>query len=901
VRITGVAVDGVGRFGATSRMTGFGPGVNILAAANEAGKSTFFKAIRACLFERHTARNDALRGLASTGLALPVTVSLGFEHGGKSYEIAKSFIKSPSASLTRDGVEMARGREADEAVWDILAITPGSGRSVDESAFGILWVSQGHSFHVPEPSEAATTALNAAIQQEVGTLVGGERARQVLATLKTGLALLVTEGGKPKAGGAFAEATTQLVNVAAALETATGKLAELDQHLDELEAARGERKNTADPALVQQTIRDLEDARKSLKEGEAAAAMLRQCEVDEQRAHALFDAQRIQLVDLQERAGRIDHNRRRCDDIGLALLPLDETETTARNLIATAALEITGLDRDSERQDARERILQRVATTIDRMAARAALIQRLEALRQFDDRLIRNEAALKANAMTETAAVTLDTIERELGNLAARVEAGAARVAIEFASAAGVPIVLDGEPLAAGTARAVVDPMTIAVGGIAKITISPPPGSLTSAHAQRRDLSDKLKLLLDGCAAATAAEARRLRAARASFETEARVLQAERAALGLGKMTAATEIAQVRTELEGIGTSLTQALADLDVEALPVRDDIARRRDDLARSRTTGRARRGELDAIIAAENGKLGAIANERGLLRGTLSEIQNRLDADLAILADTDRAKLFSEAEEALLKRQTEHRAKAAFLEEKRSATPTFEELERRRNRAGRLETAVENQKSSLAKLDLRIANLEGQIQTLGGDGLGEKVAELRERHEIALRERDRQNSRVGTLKLLRDVIETSYLSRREQLNAPLRRHLQPYLDDIFPQAEIELGEGFAITGIKRLGPSAEDFARLSAGTQEQIAVLVRLAMGAMIGERGHDVPIILDDALVFSDDDRIEQMFDALTRAGQKQQVIVLTCRTRAFAKLGGRQLSIVTGAGQPPAVP
>jgi uncharacterized protein YhaN len=60
---------------------------------------------------------------------------------------------------------------------------------------------------------------------------------------------------------------------------------------------------------------------------------------------------------------------------------------------------------------------------------------------------------------------------------------------------------------------------------------------------------------------------------------------------------------------------------------------------------------------------------------------------------------------------------------------------------------------------------------------------------------------------------------------------------------------------------------------------------------------VPIILDDALVFSDDDRIGQMFDALNRAGQKQQVIVLTCRTRAFAALGGRQLSIASTVREP----
>jgi len=59
---------------------------------------------------------------------------------------------------------------------------------------------------------------------------------------------------------------------------------------------------------------------------------------------------------------------------------------------------------------------------------------------------------------------------------------------------------------------------------------------------------------------------------------------------------------------------------------------------------------------------------------------------------------------------------------------------------------------------------------------------------------------------------------------------------------------GEGLSIAGIKPNGPGTENFDSLSAGTQEQIAVLVRLAMGAMICDRGQPVPIILDDALVF-----------------------------------------------------
>ena len=146
---------------------------------------------------------------------------------------------------------------------------------------------------------------------------------------------------------------------------------------------------------------------------------------------------------------------------------------------------------------------------------------------------------------------------------------------------------------------------------------------------------------------------------------------------------------------------------------------------------------------------------------------------------------------------------------------------------------------------------------------------------------------------LQLLRETIDACYRQQQDQLNAPLIRHLQPFLNDLFPNAAPEIGQDFALTGLRRDGSGPERFDRLSDGTQEQVAVLGRLAMGSLICEAGEPVPIILDDALVFSDDDRIERMFDALIRAGQRQQVIVLTCRMRAFASLGGNQLTLVRG--------
>ena len=143
---------------------------------------------------------------------------------------------------------------------------------------------------------------------------------------------------------------------------------------------------------------------------------------------------------------------------------------------------------------------------------------------------------------------------------------------------------------------------------------------------------------------------------------------------------------------------------------------------------------------------------------------------------------------------------------------------------------------------------------------------------------------------LQLLRDTAEECLTEGREHYYAPVHRHLRPFLHDLFPGGELELGEDFAIASITRQRTKA--FARLSDGTQEQIAVLVRLAMGAMLAERGEAAPIILDDALVYCDDDRIQRMFDALSRAGKHQQIIVLTCRLRSFGPLGGHTLRVRT---------
>ena len=64
-------------------------------------------------------------------------------------------------------------------------------------------------------------------------------------------------------------------------------------------------------------------------------------------------------------------------------------------------------------------------------------------------------------------------------------------------------------------------------------------------------------------------------------------------------------------------------------------------------------------------------------------------------------------------------------------------------------------------------------------------------------------------------------------------------------------------------------------------------------MLVEQGSPATVVLDDALVFSDDRRIKRMFDILTMAAQNVQIIIFTCREQLFEELGGGQLSLRPG--------
>ena len=886
--ITGIEVSGVGRFISPTRLTGFAPGLNMLCAPNEAGKTTLFKALRTCLFQRHSSASEPIKALASSDAMLPVDISVAFRSDGHDYVIRKRFLRGAMAQLTRDGVDHARGAQADEIVWDLLGVTPGSGRGgPDLGSLGLLWVGQRESYEVAKPSEAAENELNALISAEVGTLIGGERARSVLQRVSGSLLERETDTGRPKTGGPLKSAIDAHAELLAQEQALQRQLAELEDDFSNLARIRSDLARRRDPTQRAAMVEQLAAARESFDAGKAAASVLARLDVERNAARDRVEsaterlangrAAQKRVVEARERIAGLNRDiaaqDARFGEVEQAIVEGERGLADAEAAIAELRAQVQRIEAMAEALDARERLAE--------WETRHADILRLTQRRAEID------ASLSHSRVTASAHQEAKALSERIANLEARLEAQAPRLSLALLPDATSTVTIDGEALGHGHSRALRARTELAIAGIGTITIQPAEaGAAQEAElaSARRDLAQQLS---DMGAASLAAASASLDAAR-ELRTERKSVQ-ERIEAAARELGGADPLGTLESRIAHAKATITQALLRAGADILPERRALHRDRDDLReREATAAQARQRAAQALQDLRETRAG-ITSRSTLFRSQLAEEQARLaliEEEAAKVADT----------EAIARREAEHaqagealqRAQEAY-DAQRTSTPDADELDARAKRVERLQQALENQQAEIARLEREADLLEAGIRRIGADGLEERLAAVTAAREIAAREEERARRDAGALRLLRDTITQTLSEGRARFLAPVKENLRPFISALFPGAELDLGDDFRPAQLIR-ARGGEGFGSLSDGTQEQIAVLVRLAFGALLAKNGRSAPIILDDALVFSDDDRIEGMFDALARSAEHQQVIVLTCRTRAFAAIGGQLLQI-----------
>jgi hypothetical protein len=863
MRLRAIELTNVRRFaGQRARLSGIGDGITVLSEPNEFGKSTFFDAIHALFFEKHGSRNAAIKALQPhAGGAPEVAVEVDLPEGR--FRIAKRWISKPQAQvLDATGRLIAQADEA-EAWIDRLMGGGLAGPS------GLLWVRQGlmglesDDKRERERDLSARRDLMSSVAGEIDMMTGGRRMDAVIDRVAEALAKLATDGGRPKAGGEWKRAVDETAALAAEeavlrprAERLSGDLArrtEVNRTLTRLT-------DPADAAARAQALTDAQAAHQAALAHQAEVAQaetaLRLARLDADRAGqeiAAAETLAARVAVAQTALAKADDAaaaaRARADDLG------------QRDRAATEAAEALA----HQTRDLRTRL--QAATRAE--TAQAAKAQAEDLQRRLDRATGLQTSLDQTRAQRARITVTarmIEAAEKEQSALdLARARAEAQAVTIE-ARPDGAPAILNGAALPGGPVP-ILAAADLTLPGFGRLRIDPGAGRSSDAITEAEQALSRLlaEAQLESLPAARAqwAEAQRLEAE----AKQAAALLAEVAPEGLDALrtalAGAETLAADAPEATEDAASVTAALAQAEAAEQSARA-AAKAAHDLSvqagEARAAAEANRASADRHLAAALSEAG----DPAALAARIAELKARAPA-------------LSEA-------ATKAEAALAAL---RAAAPDLATAEARLTRA---KGAVDQARHAEQKAREDLASLNATILALAEEGIEERLATLAGDRAEAEARAARYEAEVRALTRLRRALDEARTKARDAYFGPVLRELQPLLAILHPGAQLTIDDTSLLPATLTRNGQPEALEILSGGTREQVAILTRLAFARLFATAGRPVPVILDDALVHSDDDRIEAMFDALHRTARDQQILVLTCRQRAFAALGGERAEV-----------
>lgn len=867
MKISALRLFNVKRFaGRGVAIEGIGDGVNVLTAANEFGKSTSFEALHALFFQPHSSTGIDVRNLRPYSGGNPL-VEADISTADGTFRITKQFYGRGSARV----VDLANGRlmaQADEAENFIAGLVRGG----TAGPAGLLWVRQGitgieRRSKADEDGETKVrTSLLQSVQGEVEAITGGRRMAGIMAAVDEQIENLVTKRG-PKAGGRYAlavgerdrlEAEESRIGVEVGqLREALDRRAAATRRLGELDRAedREERKRAVEEA---QAAFDAAKSRaETLRTAQAELELVREQRDNAFRAHKDFRAALERAAILKVRLDEAE--RRRVEALA------NRDAATAAAMKAHADIEAA----ENEEKEARV-LLSRLDAALNAREAAGRLVEmerRLETADTIRKQIEEDEAALALLKLPEKAVTQLEELDIAIARSRAVADADRPSVAIAYEPQAPV-VSLDGAPLKEGETLGFGELAELAIPGVGVVT-------LRSRHApgddeQLRHAEESRRLLLASMGVADLAAARRRQVEAQQKDGDLREKKTRLSLLapdGLPKLR--EEVAALRAAIGEVEEP------QQDPAQLHAAHKAAEARQTVARQalREAGPMQTGATDAVIATQ-AAFAALDAEQKQIEAILGPEATRIEREAQLT--TQLARLDSQLAAQLLA--------VGQLQEK-AVDLAASEASLRRLRS--VDEAAENE---IGRLREEIAGLGAEIRTRSEEAIEEKWRETVDALAAARMRVAGFEKEVAVLQRLRNALETAQGKAQETYLRPVMNELRPLLGLLFDDVSITFDEKTLLPHKISRNGHEEDVARLSGGMREQLSVLTRLAFARLLAKDGRPAPVILDDALVYSDDDRIEKMFDALHRQAREQQIIVFSCRQRAFQKLGGNVLEM-----------
>jgi hypothetical protein len=331
----------------------------------------------------------------------------------------------------------------------------------------------------------------------------------------------------------------------------------------------------------------------------------------------------------------------------------------------------------------------------------------------------------------------------------------------------------------------------------------------------------------------------------------------------------------------------------LRARAEDARDD-ARRTEDAARTgHEVADAAVREIEAAASERTGRLGAETARLEGDRAALAEARAQI-SDEALATDAERRA--ASARDA----RDRHRAEAEALAADDPAS---------------MRTLVVNQREAVDRLvrernemALLAERLCGEIMQLGDDGLADRAARAAELADAAEAESERAEARAAAADLLHEVMARHRDLARQAYVAPFRAEVERLARLVFGAGtSVDIDHATLRVVSRTRDGMTVSYEALSGGAREQLAIIGRLAAATLVAPSG-GAPVIIDDALGYSDAVRLQGLGAALGAAGAACQVIVLTCVPERYSGIGAATVvrmdpapraAVPVGGGQGPA--
>lgn len=857
-------------------------GVVVLEGPNEVGKSTVVEALDLLLDPRARATSKAarVRGLQPVGRDVGPYVEAELTLAGHRVRFGKQWLRQPRTELellspvhevlagdaAQQRFDALLEQGLDRQLWDALRFLQSGGPLV--GGLG--------------DSDALTRALDAA----AGADLHSDQGEDLLSTVEAEYQRYFTPTGRParelkevvQAAQHARDAAVDRHRAVQEVERMSDRHEELSARLAAAQARRAELADDLDEAMAgadraEEALRRLEHAEAAEREHGAAAARAER-EV-ERRATAIARAERL-----------ADRTVRAAEELAEAEQQLgeQERELTAAQAVADGSRrdeeEVTERVAQAEADEERSRARQRWQAVVQALHADAQAVAELAELRE-QEQVARERLATLATATREMCEQAR-LLEQEIALLEEQAQESAARWRMETL-AGELAVTVAGEPVTvteAAPAERVIDTDTVVeMAGTLRMVLQA--GRSERARATRvEEARCRLADLLQQAGVDTVGRLVDAAAERQRVTEELDRLQRRAAALSAGPVLGQER----RDELEREAAALERELGD----ALGA-DDVP----DPAQALGLVRAARSEERRLRRARQeaeAALGEVARRRSSLELAVARGRTLLEQCTA-----QRDECLMELAEA--RAGHDDQALHAALDEARSAArEAHAQAEQARRRAvetgaaeaaGRLDRArerLEHHDRHVQELRGERDRLAGQLELVLGEGRQEELDRALADLEHARQELDSASRRARAVRHLR----TTLLRHRESAQ---QAYARPYTAAVEALGREVYGEGFAVEVADDLHVVARvlDGVRvpvdqLSGGAREQLGVLCRLAVAGLV-DQAEGVPVVLDDALGFTDPERLADIVRVLGAASSGAQVLLLTCVPDRVAGLDG----------------